>query len=324
MRRRWSRPTRSRWCGSSCSRRHEDASTAAPSTTRRTGRATPTWRAATEPRAGSEPRPATPTRAAAVALARARAFAEPLLVGRNAGHRRGRAGRMPRASPRSWPTSARRRRCGRGLPRLCRRRARAARRGADAKAFGAVVREPGRATRASSVQIQRAAREAQLGDAEQRALQTERVRKMLLAFSRDLRVVLLRLASRLQTLRCFAASKHAVPADARARVACRCSRRSPTGWASGRSSGSSRTCRSASSSPRTTSASPRLLDERRVEREARRRARCARSWSDDLARARHRAPQVQGRPKHLYSIWKKMRGKALDFDAACSTCSRCA
>ncbi|MEP7299791.1 MAG: HD domain-containing protein, partial [Burkholderiales bacterium] len=47
------------------------------------------------------------------------------------------------------------------------------------------------------VQLQRAAREAQLG-AEQRAQQTERVRKMLLAFSRDLRVVLLRLASRLQ------------------------------------------------------------------------------------------------------------------------------
>jgi GTP pyrophosphokinase len=35
------------------------------------------------------------------------------------------------------------------------------------------------------------------------AQQTENVRKMLLAFSRDLRVVLLRLASRLQTLRWF-------------------------------------------------------------------------------------------------------------------------
>ena len=56
------------------------------------------------------------------------------------------------------------------------------------------------------VQLQRAAREAQLGS-EARVQQTERVRKMLLAFSRDLRVVLLRLASRLQTLRVFAASK---------------------------------------------------------------------------------------------------------------------
>src|SRR5690606_7701871 len=35
------------------------------------------------------------------------------------------------------------------------------------------------------------------------ASQTENVRKMLLAFSRDLRVVMLRLASRLQTLRYF-------------------------------------------------------------------------------------------------------------------------
>ena len=39
------------------------------------------------------------------------------------------------------------------------------------------------------------------------ASQTENVRKMLLAFSRDLRVVMLRLASRLQTLRFYAASK---------------------------------------------------------------------------------------------------------------------
>ena len=62
------------------------------------------------------------------------------------------------------------------------------------------------------VQIQRASREAQFGDAmEPRAQQTERVRKMLLAFSRDLRVVLLRLASRLQTLRFFAANKIACP-----------------------------------------------------------------------------------------------------------------
>ena len=42
------------------------------------------------------------------------------------------------------------------------------------------------------------------------AVQTENVRKMLLAFSRDLRVVMLRLASRLQTLRFHAASKRPV------------------------------------------------------------------------------------------------------------------
>jgi len=44
------------------------------------------------------------------------------------------------------------------------------------------------------------------------AVQTESVRKMLLAFSKDLRVVMLRLASRLQTLRYFAATKLPLPA----------------------------------------------------------------------------------------------------------------
>ncbi|MDO8278951.1 MAG: HD domain-containing protein, partial [Burkholderiaceae bacterium] len=42
------------------------------------------------------------------------------------------------------------------------------------------------------------------------AAQAESVRKMLLAFSRDIRVVMLRLASRLQSLRYFAASRQAV------------------------------------------------------------------------------------------------------------------
>ena len=44
-------------------------------------------------------------------------------------------------------------------------------------------------------------------------MQTERVRKMLLAFSRDLRVVLLRLASRLQTLRWHASSRTPCPPE---------------------------------------------------------------------------------------------------------------
>ena len=60
------------------------------------------------------------------------------------------------------------------------------------------------------VQVQRQARSAQHDEAAQ-AEQTERVRKMLLAFSKDLRVVLLRLASRLQTLRHFAATKQPCP-----------------------------------------------------------------------------------------------------------------
>src|SRR5205085_12389935 len=81
-----------------------------------------------------------------------------------------------------------------------------------AKAFGenyaALAMETNRLVR-----VQQQAREAE--DAGQRVddpkLQTENVRKMLLAFSRDLRVVMLRLASRLQTLRWHAARKTVPP-----------------------------------------------------------------------------------------------------------------
>jgi GTP pyrophosphokinase len=65
---------------------------------------------------------------------------------------------------------------------------------------------------AKLVRVQRLSREAQ-SDAQlvdDPKLQTENVRKMLLAFSRDLRVVMLRLASRLQTLRYHAASRQTV------------------------------------------------------------------------------------------------------------------
>ena len=66
----------------------------------------------------------------------------------------------------------------------------------------------------------------------------------------------------------------------------------------------------------------RLLDERRVDREARVAAMRA-SLAADLA-AHGLAVEVQGRPKHLYSIWKKMRRKGLGFARRCSTSSRCA
>ena len=65
------------------------------------------------------------------------------------------------------------------------------------------------------VRVQRQARQVRLRGhtpgLQSGAMQTENVRKMLLAFSRDLRVVMLRLASRLQTLRFFAATKLPVP-----------------------------------------------------------------------------------------------------------------
>ena len=62
------------------------------------------------------------------------------------------------------------------------------------------------------IRVQQQARDAELSSqhVDDIATQTENVRKMLLGFSRDLRVVLLRLASRLQTLRYYASQKATV------------------------------------------------------------------------------------------------------------------
>jgi GTP pyrophosphokinase len=176
------------------------------------------------------------------------------------------------------------------------------------KAFGASHASLVMHTR-KLVQIQRAAREAQVGD-EQRGQQTERVRKMLLAFSRDLRVVLLRLASRLQTLRYFAASKRPCP---RALAAESMQVFAPLANRLGiwQIKWEIEDLSFRFLEPERYKAVAGLLDEKRVEREQRVedfRLRLA----DDLARHGLRA-EVQGRPKHLYSIWKKMQGKSLDF-----------
>lgn len=160
------------------------------------------------------------------------------------------------------------------------------------------------------VQIQRAAREAQVHE-EKRAEQTERVRKMLLAFSRDLRVVLLRLASRLQTLRHFAATKTVCPvALARESMQVFAPLANRLGIWQIKWELEDLSFRFLEPDQYKTVA--RLLDEKRVEREQGiEDFRC--KLVDALARHQLHA-EVQGRPKHLYSIWKKMRGKGLDFD----------
>ena len=161
------------------------------------------------------------------------------------------------------------------------------------------------------VQIQRAARQAHpAGDAAAQAEQTERVRKMLLAFSRDLRVVLLRLASRLQTLRWHASARVACPEqvaresqqvfaplanrlgiwqikweleDLAFRFLQPADYKRVAGW----------------------------LDQTRSAREAAIDAFRQLLLAD--LRAHGVEAEVQGRPKHLFSIWKKMQGKQLDF-----------
>jgi GTP pyrophosphokinase len=178
-----------------------------------------------------------------------------------------------------------------------------------AKAFGASYASLVVHTR-KLVQIQRAARGAQVG-AEHRALQTERVRKMLLAFSRDLRVVLLRLASRLQTLRWYAASRQPCPAalaDESQEVFAPLANRLGI-W---QIKWEMEDLAFRFMQPDEYKRIARLLDEKRTEREARIEA-TREQLARRLAEAGVRA-DVQGRPKHLHSIWKKMQGKALSFE----------
>jgi GTP pyrophosphokinase len=177
------------------------------------------------------------------------------------------------------------------------------------KAFGPGYASLVGATR-RLVQIQRAARAAQVATP-QRAQQTERVRKMLLAFSRDLRVVLLRLASRLQTLRFHAASKVPCPLDLAGesmQVFAPLANRLgiwQVKW-------EMEDLAFRFLDPENYRQVARLLDERRVERE--RTVSAARErLAADLA-AHGLKVEVQGRPKHLYSIWKKMQGKGLGIE----------
>ncbi len=160
------------------------------------------------------------------------------------------------------------------------------------------------------VQIQRAAREAQV-EADRQAQQTERVRKMLLAFSRDLRVVLLRLASRLQTLRWHATTHtpcpHLVAQESRDVFAPLANRLGiwQIKW-------EMEDLAFRFLQPDDYRRIAALLDEKRIEREAGIEA--VRAAMAHRLSAAHLTAEVHGRPKHLYSIWKKMQGKGLGLD----------
>ncbi|MDR7297465.1 GTP pyrophosphokinase [Pelomonas aquatica] len=164
------------------------------------------------------------------------------------------------------------------------------------------------------VQLQRAARDAKVQTdrrADIRAEQTERVRKMLLAFSRDLRVVMLRLASRLQTLRWYAASKQPCPrelADESQAVFAPLANRLGIWQIKWELEDLAFRFRE----PDSYKALAKALHETRVEREQRIEAARAALQADLYAQGI--AAEVQGRPKHLYSIHKKMQGKALALD----------
>ena len=146
--------------------------------------------------------------------------------------------------------------------------------------------------------------------AQSAAAQTENVRKMLLAFSRDLRVVMLRLASRLQTLRHYAASKLPVPPSlARESLQVFAPLANRLGIWEIKWELEDLAFRFLE--PDTYREVARLLDQKRTERE--RGVEQLRQQLLDGLRSDGTVATVQGRPKHIYSIVKKMRGKALSF-----------
>jgi len=174
-----------------------------------------------------------------------------------------------------------------------------------ARGFGESYAELALATN----QLMAVQRQARVGEGPQ--AQAENIRKMLLAFSRDLRVVMLRLASRLQTLRWYAASRALPPASV-SREALDIFAPLANRLGIWQVKWEMEDLALRFLEPDTYKQVARLLDERRVEREDYVEQLRTRLERELQAQGLH--AQVAGRPKHIYSIVKKMRGKSLGFD----------
>ncbi|MFM9114212.1 MAG: RelA/SpoT family protein, partial [Polynucleobacter victoriensis] len=136
------------------------------------------------------------------------------------------------------------------------------------------------------------------------------LRKMLLAFAHDLRVVLLHLASVLQTLRWVTSQRIETKSswaqdilDVDAALANRLGI-----W---QLKWEMEDLAFRCLAPDTYKQIAQLLDSKRIEREEFI-AQIMQRLNTELQAAGIKA-DVQGRPKHIYSIWKKMQGKAIDF-----------
>ncbi len=161
------------------------------------------------------------------------------------------------------------------------------------------------------VRVQQLSRESTAQRVDDPKVQNENVRKMLLAFSRDLRVVMLRLASRLQTLRWHAACKTmAPPSVARESLQVFAPLANRLGIWQVKWEMEDLAFRFLE--PDTYKKVAKLLDEKRAEREAY--VEQLRQSLESELKSQGIAATVHGRPKHIYSIVRKMRGKSLDFD----------
>ncbi|MBC3934452.1 RelA/SpoT family protein [Undibacterium rugosum] len=149
--------------------------------------------------------------------------------------------------------------------------------------------------------------------AEKTAAQMETLRKMVLAMANDMRVVLIRLASRVTTLRYFAECKREDGAaqqyasetmDLYAPLANRLGV-----W---QLKWELEDLSFRFLEPAQYKRIAKMLEEKRVERESFVVNAIAR-LNSELKLAGVRA-EVSGRPKHIFSIWKKMKGKSVNFD----------
>ena len=140
--------------------------------------------------------------------------------------------------------------------------------------------------------------------------QEEMLRKMLLAFGDDLRVVLIYLASRLQTLRWITQEQIDMPsAWAQEILNIDASLANRLGiW---QMKWEMEDLAFRVLSPVVYRDIAKMLDAKRIERQAFI-ERIVREIKAELKLA-HIQGDVLGRPKHIYSIWKKMQGKSLDF-----------
>jgi GTP pyrophosphokinase len=151
------------------------------------------------------------------------------------------------------------------------------------------------------------------GAAQAAVAQVETLRKMLLAMASDMRVVLVRLASVVTTLRYFADTKlfnemtHAYGRETLDLYAPLANRLGIWQLKWELEDLSFRFIE-----PDTYKRIAKMLEEKRMMREGFVQGAIVR-LQDELAAAGIKA-EVFGRPKHIYSIWSKMRGKELDFD----------
>jgi GTP pyrophosphokinase len=181
-----------------------------------------------------------------------------------------------------------------------------------AAAFGPSHAELALATN-KLVAVQRQARltQSRHARAQEPAGQTETVRKMLLAFSRDLRVVMLRLASRLQTLRYFAAAR-LQPDVAMAQESLQVFAPLANRLGIWQIKWELEDLAFRFTEPQTYREIAQLLDEKRLQREGYLQSLCARLQAE--LEQMGLQVSVQGRPKHIYSIVRKMRSKSLGFE----------